>query len=545
MITMVKNDIKEQLRESENIIIQQINNFQALFMAVSELNAIILKNPENADIETIKTLEIVLQTDKHLKQSKAFFLYRATAITIITIIKNTSNKKIVDKCLSVLKNNIRTSSKNRLRAVAEATGTLPLKIFAKRTTPFDISIIPSMSFNEILTKQKIKTCTDHKWLGRSLVSNIDENKILVLKMAKQDDNLSELNMENGFMNYILKEFSTELKFKIPAPLKFSDHFLFSINELPISAPDNMNLHERNICIAFIADRDYFIYPNEENNDFFIDEAIFQEMILRNSSLLGELSGDGLIHTAPVPLFHNRVQQERREDGGIYDWAKGGRLDKWLESCRFPNFGESGLRDFEHFEIYNGNSLKLYKHIGSHILSLIMVTGSFFRNIGKDNCNKTLVGKFGFDDNGIGINAKELFNKQLLEQSLESILKNYYKSFTGIKDLNNFPFNFEKLSKTIIDEMGEDKHMEEILRVADQKKMSENEFSNFLLEKGFSLNKVTQLNKGEKDTTTPTGPHLGGFNQKISIPCLTDLLAKFSASCIADKFDAPGGKVTAP
>ncbi len=534
---MKKKILKEQLRESEKIIIQQINNFQTLYMAISNLNSIISKNPENVTFETIKTLEAVLQTDNHLKQSKSFFLYRETAITIVTIIKNSSNKKLIDKCLSVLKNSIKISSKNRLRAIAEATGTLPLKIYPKRISPFNITIIPSIPFNEILAKQNIKTCAKHKWLGRSLVSNIDNNKILVLKMAKQDDNLSELNMENGFMNYILKEFSTNLRFKIPVPLKFSDHFLFSVNDLPTSLPDKLCLHKNNICISFIADRDYFIYPNEETDDFFIDETIFQEMILRNSSLLGELSGEGMVHTAPVPLFHNRVQQNRREDGGIYDWAKGGRLDKWLESCRFPNFGKSGIRDFEHFELYSGNSLKLYKHIGSHILSLILVTGSFFRNIGKNNSNKTLIGKSGFDDNGVVIDAKELFDKTLLEFSLESILINYYKSFTGKKELDNFPFNFEELSKTIIDEMGEDKHMEEILRIVDQKKMSENEFNHFLLEKGFDQQISTQLNKGEKDIATPTGPHLGGFNQKISIPCLTDLLAKISALCIADKFAA--------
>ncbi len=77
--------------------------------------------------------------------------------------------------------------------------------------------------------------------------------------------------------------------------------------------------------------------------------IFLEIMGRNARHMGTLMALGLTHTAPIPLFHNRVQQGRRRDAGTYQWHRMGRLDQWLASCRHPNFGLSGLRDFEHIE----------------------------------------------------------------------------------------------------------------------------------------------------------------------------------------------------
>ena len=85
-------------------------------------------------------------------------------------------------------------------------------------------------------------------------------------------------------------------------------------------------------------------------------------------------------------------------------------------------------------------------------------------------------------------------------------------------------------------MGVDKHMEEVLRTVDQKKMSENEFADFLMDKGFKQTDIDRLEKGGQDIVTPTGPHLGDFNQKISIPLLPEPLAKISSFCIIDKFE---------
>ena len=129
---------------------------------------------------------------------------------------------------------------------------------------------------------------------------------------------------------------------------------------------------------------------------------FYEIITRNARLLGHLAASGILHTAPIPLFHNRVQSERRNDNGLYEWPRGGRLDQWLNSCRFPNIGKSGIRAFEHFITFNGSSRKLYEFIGTHIFSLILIAGSYFRNHD--------IYKMGFDDSENPIDARNLFDK---------------------------------------------------------------------------------------------------------------------------------------
>ena len=102
-------------------------------------------------------------------------------------------------------------------------------------------------------------------------------------------------------------------------------------------------------IGFTVHPDYFVYPNPLPDEENIDRNNFMEVMKRNAYLLGRLASMGMVHTAPIPLFHNRLQRRRRCDGGYYEWPRGGRLDRWLMSCRYPNLGKSGIRDFEHLE----------------------------------------------------------------------------------------------------------------------------------------------------------------------------------------------------
>ena len=124
-------------------------------------------------------------------------------------------------------------------------------------------------------------------------------------------------------------------------------------------------------------------------------------------MLGRLSGLGIIHSAPIPLFHNRVQAGRRRDLGLYEWFRAGRLDRWLESCAYPNMGATGLRDFEHLEVFKGSNMKLYRSIGNHFLSLFLVTGSFFRNKKRD--------RVGLDHNGNPVDVRYLFEGKVLKE----------------------------------------------------------------------------------------------------------------------------------
>ncbi|MBW2107229.1 MAG: hypothetical protein JRI36_00985 [Deltaproteobacteria bacterium] len=88
---------------------------------------------------------------------------------------------------------------------------------------------------------------------------------------------------------------------------------------------------------------------------------------------------------------------------------------------------------------------------------------------------------------------------------------------------------------MIEEMGVDRHMEEILRVADQQAMSEEAFVAFLIDRGYPEHDARSLKKAKQDIILHTGPHLGGFNERVSVPELIDAVSAMSASCIAGKY----------
>jgi len=108
---------------------------------------------------------------------------------------------------------------------------------------------------------------------------------------------------------------------------------------------------------------------------------------------------------------------------------------------------------------------------------------------------------------------------------------------------NFPkshFLTHDLIDNLIENMGIDHHMEETLRIQDQKDMSADEFDDFLTSRGCTDVQVTGFIKGSQDIVLNTGPHLGGFNQPISIPKLIDLLFCLSSLCISDRYIMENG-----
>jgi hypothetical protein len=222
-----------------------------------------------------------------------------------------------------------------------------------------------------------------------------------------------------------------------------------------------------------------------------------------------------------------VQRERRPDRGLYEWTRAGRLDRWLSSCRFPNIGKTGIRDFEHFISFSGSSRKLYQHIGSHVLSLVLVAGSYFRNLE--------TGLVGLDSNGQPVDARHLFDAGLFAETVHSIFLNYYKGFTGTDFCGPLPFDLNAFVSRLIDEMGVDRYMEEILRVAEQIAMTDAAFYDFLADRGFSEEQIEKFEKGRADIPILTGPHLGGFNQTISVPELIEFTGATSALCVADRY----------
>jgi hypothetical protein len=318
-----------------------------------------------------------------------------------------------------------------------------------------------------------------------------------------------------------------VRFNIPTAICVEGSHLFRLEDLPLQDHHRRDIHRDAYAVAFVAHKDYFVYPNDHEKGGRLTLEEFREVMCRNAWLLGKIASLGIIHSAAVPLFHNRMQRDRRADGGLYEWPRGGRLDRWLDSCAYPNFGLTGIRDFEHLTAFEGSSRTLYHHLGSQLLSLFLVLGSYFRN--KDRT------RVGLDTHGRPIDARDLFDETYVRRSVWEIFVNYHQGFVGEEPKGDVPIDLEALTARMIDEMGVDRYMEEILRVADQQRMSDEVFRRFLRERGYSAGEAGQIKKGAHDITLNTGPHLGGFNERISLPELIESVATMAALCMLGKF----------
>ena len=188
---------------------------------------------------------------------------------------------------------------------------------------------------------------------------------------------------------------------------------------------------------------------------------------------------------------------------------------------------TGVRDFEHLLSFNGSSHRLYRHIGTQLLSLFLVAGSYFRNRER--------ARVGFNRKGEPIDARTLFDKEFFKEITRGILFSYYRGFVEQEFSGVLPIDFNTLVGRMVDEMGVDRHMEEVLRVADQQEMTDGEFTRFLEEKGYSEEVAKGFQKGIKEITIHTGPHLGGFNQRTSLPELNESVGSMAALCILGRY----------
>ena len=135
-----------------------------------------------------------------------------------------------------------------------------------------------------------------------------------------------------------------------------------------------------------------------------------------------------------------------------------------------------------------------------------------------------------------MDARELFDESFFEELIRGIFFRYYKGFSGKAFHGEMPVDFNELACRMIEEMGVDHNMEEILRVDEQREMTDLLFKNFLADNGYSENGLEDLKRGERDITVHTGPHLGGFNQRISLPELIRFLAIAAALCVVGRYE---------
>ena len=400
----------------------------------------------------------------------------------------------------------------------------------------------SVNINDILSK--VQSPHYPRFISRSLVYDLVNNHILVIKILKEKQHPSSLLREGYWIKYLNKLKTeghfTDVRFDIPQLLEFSGCYLIKLTNIPIRIPKGIKLHPERYAVCFVVSKEYFCYPNETQPEKVLSGQETKEIMARCAYLLGYLTSLGIIHTEVIPLFHNRIQIGRRFDRGLYKWQFRGRLDRWLVSCDWPNFGKTGIRDFEHIISWDEKPgsqgcSAMYRFIGNHLLSLFLVTGSYFRNRKREMT--------GWDHKGKPVDARNLFNKSLFKEIVQAILLSYYKGFVGKQYLKEFPFDLDNLIQRAIKEMGIDRHMEERLRIEDQQRMSEEEFKEFLMTKGYSEEEIKRFTKGVKDIILFTGPHLGGFNELISLPEMIDAITIWAALCIIGKYKmVPGAGI---
>jgi hypothetical protein len=415
------------------------------------------------------------------------------------------------------------------RGTAEALGSLPVSIQGPKINEEWTRDIPWVGWEQLLEECGVGNGRPPAVIGRCLVLDLQElNSLLVIKLACRESPAQNMHTEAIWMEHLCSgSYAFPERFNIPRAMKIRGSYVVKLRRVPVSLPEAVSLHPNAYAICFIAHKDYFAYANQPGPEGPLSKETFKEVMLRNAWLLGRLTFMGIVHSAPIPLFHNRLQADRRTDHGLYEWRRGGRLDKWLASCCYPNFGVSGIRDFEHLIAFHGSARELYHHIGAQLLSLMLVAGSYFRNNDAE--------RVGLDAHGTPIDARDLFDRQLLKEVVRGIFWRYYHGFAGTEFDGQTPFDLDAMCSRMIEEMGVDRYMEEILRVVDQKRMSDEEFRGFLMERGCPETEAKQLRKGAEDITLLTGPHLGSFNDTISLPELIDSVGGMAALCVVGRY----------
>jgi hypothetical protein len=335
---MYYRNLERERSGLENALKNKHLDFSAAFMVVQDLHQLVRACPEIIRQETILALKNVLEDSKHTSQTQSFFLYRKAADALASILVLSVDESLSKKSIFSLKHIVNTGSGVQQRAATEAIGSLPLQICGPRMPEDCPEKIPYVKWDDILRLNNITACNNPVILGRSLVAPINNSsKILVVKLADTENALELIKKEAEWMHYLFASgYSLPVEFMIPQPLQINASYLFRLKKLSVKLPEGSNINPKyNYAIAYIAHKDYFSYPNDHRKARQLTKDKFREVILRNSRLLGKLTSLGIIHSAPIPLFHNRVQRNRREDHGVYEWHHGGRLDRWLHSCRQP------------------------------------------------------------------------------------------------------------------------------------------------------------------------------------------------------------------
>ncbi len=394
--------LADRRKRSEETIKKKSSDFTAKYYAVYDLLSLSETDPGMIMPETVHTLEGLMKIPEYSRMRQGFFLFRHTAEALSSFIVNCKGDPVARLAYTALTNILGSTTGFAHRTAAEALGSLPFSLCGPECEEMNVKRTPSVRLQELTGQNNVGS--SFVLTGRSLVFETSQG-LFVVKIARPGDSPMDLLRESFWMDHI-RGYEFPGRFDIPKAVRVKDSYVFRLKK-PLSF--QIKIHPESYAIAFTVDRDYFTYPNGNGINGQPGKNRFREMMSRNSMILGRLSSYGIVHSALIPLFHNRVQVERRRDQGLYEWFRAGRLDRWLDSCAFPNLGATGIRDFEHFIAFKGSNRQLYRHIGSHFLSLLLILGSYFRN--KDRQ------KTGIDKNGDPVDVRGLFDELFLKEMI--------------------------------------------------------------------------------------------------------------------------------
>jgi hypothetical protein len=521
--------ITDQMDFELRVLLDSRSDFQARYIAVANLKNLAATAPESVSGKCYRTVGNILDNELCNGERQGYFLYREAALFFSALF--TAGRIRSEQSLAFLGRLLKDAGGPVQRAVAETLGSLAVSIPTPPAIEYaDSAPIPRIAFTGLMEQEQGCVRGAVRFYGRSAVIRTRTGDgLLVLKFAKNRGDCENLAREALWMQHFdCADYDFIVRFDIPRPITVAGQPVFQVDGIPPSCiPPALAERQPAIAMAYRAHGDYFTYPNEPAGPGRNLVAGLPEIIYRNAFLLGHLTGCGLVHTAPIPLFHNRMQQTRRDDHGLYDWSLAGRLDRWLDSCSYPNIGATGIRDFEHFETLPSAGRSLYWYIGIHMVSLLLVIGSCFRNREQ--------GLAGWDERNHPVDARCLFDRPLLQDMVRKTFAAYYQGFVGSDYDDELPFDLKRLTVRMIEEMGVDTYMEEVLRRHDQLQMSAACFEDFLLEHGFSKSDILAAQPGQHDIVVHTGPHLGGFNEGISLVELIEAAAAASATCIVGRY----------
>jgi hypothetical protein len=500
---------------------------EASYMAVRELSERLRADPEANGTEALERLEAILLDTSHSRYRCGHILYRSCAESLATLVQEAHSPDLRLRAHEVLQRFSLQTLGDRCMAAARALGGLDPAIPRPSPPSPESADALSVDLGDIAAAAGI--APRHRFrAGRSLVlQNGNEPRLLVLKFGSGPDGLERLAREAAWLQHLRsRPLPSSRRNHVPRPVRIRGSCLFRLSAASASSLPK-GLPREGPLLAFTAAPGYFAYPQEHPETGPRSPSEARRILGRGSFLLGRHASRGILHTAPVPLFHNRIQARRRDDAGRYLWDRKGRLDRWLHSCRYPNFGASGLRDFEHLAAHSGASLELFRAVGTQILGLLLVAGSVFR--------LRAPGLVGQDRAGGPADARHLFQPRQLRLMVQTIFLNYFLGFVGRAYSGPLPGNLDSLVERMIREMGVDRHMHEVLRCRDQTGLSRGEFEELLRDKGMHPDRAGRTPQGERDLVLPTGPHLGDFNSRISLPELIDFTAGCAGTCIAARW----------